>query len=319
MKRWISILAASVALFGPFVASAAQIYLDPATGKYPPGVTFAVDVRLDNQNQCVNAAEVDLSYPKDQLQAVAASDGDSILSLWVKPPTIYSDYGLVSFAGGLPGGYCGRVAGDTTLSNKLATIYFRFPTSTAAVSGTIPQAAQLSFLSGTAAILNDGEGTPAKLTTAGASYTQILKGKYAPLDVWQNAITNDTTPPESFAIDVYRDPSLFDDRWFAVFSTVDKQTGIDHYDIAEVPFANLDTPENQWNWTRAISPYLVKDQSLGSMVAVRAVDVAGNTRVEHYLPPRAPQLRKQQFGIVSYLAIIGVVAFTLLQVILRLF
>ncbi|HUZ92974.1 MAG TPA: hypothetical protein VNG29_03175 [Candidatus Paceibacterota bacterium] len=312
-KHAVIAFAAVLALVaGPFCAQAAEIYLDPATGKYPPGVTFAVAIRLDNQNQCVNAAEVDLSYPKNKLQAVAVSDGDSILSIWVQPPAIYDNYGLVSFVGGLPGGYCGRVAGDPTLSNKLATVYFRFPTSTSAA--TVAQIANLTFLSSTRAILNDGEGTPAKLVTAGASYSEILNGQYAPLDTWQNALANDTTPPEAFSIGVYQDKSLFNDQWFAAFSTSDKQTGVDHYEVAEVPIMSQGLSESQWNWIRAVSPYLVKDQSLHSMIAVRAVDYAGNIRIEHYLPPQAaPPIKNNTIISFLYLAAIGILFVALLK------
>jgi hypothetical protein len=320
MKRSLVALLASASAFAmPFAAFAAQIYLDPAAGKYPPGVTFAVDVRLDNENQCVNAAEVNISYPKDVIQAVAASNGDSIFSLWIKTPTIYSDYGLVSLVGGLPGGYCGRVAGDASLSNKLATIYFRFPTSTSQNSSTLPRSAQISFLDGTRAILNDGAGTPAKLTTSGATYTQILKGKYASLDVWQAAISSDTTPPDPFTIDTYRDPSLFDNQWFAVFSTVDKQTGIDHYEVAEVPTKMQSLPESQWNWFRAVSPYLIKDQSNNNMIAVRAIDAAGNIRSERFTPARTTPLKQQKIAFLPYLAVIGIVGFAILQIVLRFF
>ena len=88
------------------------------------------------------------------------------------------------------------------MSNELATIYFRFPTSTAsAATSSIFQSAQLSFLSSTQAVLNDGLGTFAVLTTSGATYTpQALKGQYVPVDALQNAIANDTTPPEPFTI-----------------------------------------------------------------------------------------------------------------------
>jgi len=310
--------AAALGFFvGPILAHGAQIYLDPATGKYPPGVTFGVDVRIDNQGECINAAEVNLSYPKDQLEAVAASDGDSIFSLWVKSPTIYSDYGLVSFVGGLPGGYCGRVAGDSALSNKLATIYFRFPTSTALASSSIPQPAQLTFLSGTKALVNDGAGTLASLTTGGATYTRLLKGKYVSLDTWQKAIENDTTSPDPFIVGIYRNSSLFDNNWFAVFSTVDKQTGIDHYEVAEVSSQNSSVPQSQWNWFRAVSPYLIKDQKLTSLIAVRAIDRAGNIRVEHYLPVQSPQ-REKQIAIIPFIAIIGIVGFGLIKLILSL-
>lgn len=318
MKKGFTVALTAFTLIGlPFFASAAQIYLDPATGKYPPGVTFGVDIRLDNQNQCINAAEVDLSYPKGQLQAVEASDGNSIFSLWVKSPTIYGDYGLISMQGGLPGGYCGRVPGDPTLSNKIATVYFRFPTSTVPGSSTLAQSAVLSFLSGTSAFLNDGQGTIASMTLSGATYTALLKGKYAPIDTWQQAITNDTTPPEPFVVSAYRDPSLFNNQWFAVFSTVDNQTGIDHYEVAEVPQANANTPENQLNWVRAVSPYQIKDQAMQNIIEVRAIDAAGNERLERYVPPQTVP-SQSPIAMWPYLAIIGLVGVAIIHFVLRL-
>ena len=304
----------------PFFAKAASIYLDPATGQYPPGVTFAVDVRLDNQSQCINAAQVDLAYPANLLQAVGANDGNSILTLWVKEPTIYSNYGLVSFIGGLPGGYCGRVPGDASLSNKLATIYFRFPTSSAPVStSTLLQSVHLSFESTTQAVLNDGQGTFATLETGGATYKpQPLKGQYVSIDAMQEAITNDTIAPEPFTVGVYHDPSLFSGQWFAVFSTVDKQTGIDHYEVAEMSTAQVNTSQDQWNWIRAVSPYLIKNQGLNEVIAVRAVDMAGNTRVAQYTSPAMPVRSNWHLAMIPYLAIIAVAGITIMQMIMHL-
>lgn len=305
-------------LVAPFFAQAAQIYLDPATGKYPPGVTFGVDIRLDNQGQCINAAEIDLAYPKNVLQAVDTSEGDSIFSLWVKEPTIYSDYGLISMVGGLPGGYCGRVSGDPSLSNKIATVYFTFPTSTAITSTSIPQSANLSFLSGTRAVVNDGLGTLAELTTGGATYTQLLKGQYVAANALQNAIQNDTIPPEPFSVRAYRDPSLFGNQLFAVFSTVDKQTGVDHYEVAEVPTKDLALGESKWNWVRAISPYLIHNQSLDGVIEVRAIDKAGNERIATYSTQKLAFAPDWRLRLIPYTAVIGVIGFVLVQLILRL-
>lgn len=323
MKKRVGVVLGAMVYAGimPLFAHAAQIYINPATGKYPPGVTFPVDVRLDTgPSQCINAAEVDIAYPADVLQAVAVSDGDSIFSMWVKNPTIYSQYGIISFVGGLPGGYCGRVPGDPSLSNKLATIYFRFATSTAAGSSTAPESALLAFLPGTQATLNDGEGTIAPLTTAGAKYAEILQGQFAPVDTWQKALEDDTVPPEPFAIGVYRDPSLFNNQWFATFSTVDKQTGIDHYEVAEIPSSNLKLPEDQWNWKRAISPYLLTDQSLTDTIAVRAFDAAGNERLEEYTPTTTvPKGGFPNASVFSYVAILGVIGLVLVQLLFRIF
>ncbi len=321
MKRAIMLCAIGIGGFMPFFAHAAQIYLDPPKGSYAPGVTFPVAVRIDTTaSQCINAAEVDISYPKDLMTAVAVNDGNSIFSLWVKEPTIYSQYGLISFVGGLPGGYCGRVPGDPSLSNLLATIYFEFPTSTAANSSTLPQTAHVAFLSSTKAMLNDGQGTDAPLSTAGASFTQILTGSYAPVDAWAQAIENDTTPPEPFTVGIYRDPSLFNDQWFATFSTVDNQTGIDHYDVAEVPPSELSQPPSQWDWHRAVSPYLIGDQGLTDTIAVRAIDMAGNIRMEEYTPTSTvPAIPGTNLSMFPYIALIGIVGVALLQLILRIF
>jgi hypothetical protein len=323
MKKYLTFGFLFVVVATPLFAHAAQIYLDPATGKYPPGVTFAVNVRLNNQGSCINAAEVDLAYPPNLLDAVGVSDGNSIFTLWVDPPTIYPSYGLISFVGGLPGGYCGRVSGDPSLSNQLATIYFEFPTSTGpgVATSTLFQTANLSFLSSTQAVLNDGLGTLAPLQTASATYTpQPLKGSYVPVDAMQEAIQNDTTPPEPFMVGVYHSPSLFNDQWFAVFSTVDKQTGIDHYEVAEVPPSQVNTPQDQWNWIRAVSPYLIHDQGLNDVIAVRAIDIAGNVRVEEYTPPSTPVSGQKNWAmtVIPYLAIIGISAFAIIQIVLHL-
>lgn len=303
---------------GPASSKAAEIYLDPATGTFPAGVTFGVNVRIDTQGQCINAASVNLAYPKDELKAVAASDGDSIFSLWIDEPTIYSDYGLVSFVGGLPGGYCGRVPGDASLSNKLATVYFEFPTSTDISSATIPVAAELTFATGTEAALNNGLGTSAQLTLSGASYMPTYKGQFAPVSAWENLIQNDTTPPEPFKVEVYRNQSLFNDQLFAVFSTVDKQSGIDHYEVAEVPKSQLGTPEDQWNWVRADSPYLLKNQNLDGMLEVRAFDRAGNERLESYDMESIQTPPNWQFAIIPYIAIIGIVGGAIVTILYQL-
>ena len=67
-----------------------------------------------------------------------------------------------------------------------------------------------------------------------------------------------------------------------------------------------------------MSPYLIKDQSLNEVIAVRAIDLAGNVRVEQYTPPPAPKLNDWQVEVLPYLAIIGVAGFTIFQIIIHL-
>ena len=56
---------------------------------------------------------------------------------------------------------------------------------------------------------------------------------------------------------------------FLIFSTTDKQTGIDCYEIKE----------GEKDWKKEKSPYLLEDQTLRSIIKVRAVDKAGNERI----------------------------------------
>ena len=63
-------------------------------------------------------------------------------------------------------------------------------------------------------------------------------------------------------------------NYFLVFSGIDKQTGIDYYEVKE----------GQGNWKRAEFPYVLEDQTLQGIIEVRAVDKAGNERIAEYTP-----------------------------------
>ena len=99
----------------------------------------------------------------------------------------------------------------------------------------------------------------------------------------------DGDPPEAFGIQIAQDQTLFDGQWFAVFSTQDKGSGIDRYEIHETTRAydvhELDT--KQIPWIKAESPYVLHDQKLRRYVYVRAIDKAGNARVAA-ISPRYP-------------------------------
>src|SRR5262245_52664189 len=94
----------ALVLLAPFTASAATLYLDPDSGEYGPGDTFIARVRLLT-DECVNAASIEVRYPREVLKAVDFSRGSSIFPIWVGEPTLDTAKGVVSFAGGIPGGY----------------------------------------------------------------------------------------------------------------------------------------------------------------------------------------------------------------------
>jgi len=254
----------------PNSANATILYLEPSEGTYHVNDTFLVEVRIDVEDKCINVVDVNLSFSQDILKAIDFSKGDSILTIWPEAPIIDQNLGLISFAGGIPGGYCGRLPGDPEKTSLLGKIVFRV-----VPRGVLRDSAQVVFKDDSQILLNDGLGTLAEFTTKGAVFTILPERLVEPSkDEWQIELRKDNIPPEPFEIKIYQDPAIFDGKYFIVFSTTDKQTGIDYYEVKE----------GERDWQRVESPYLLEDQTLKSIIKVRAVDKAGNERIAEYLP-----------------------------------
>jgi hypothetical protein len=259
------------------------LYFEPSKGEYHLGDTFIVDLRIDTEEECINTVKAIISFPKDLLEAKDFSTGNSILSLWLQTPKIDQKEGLISFVGGIPGGFCGPLPGEPEKPNLLGRIIFRVRETDAELEHETE--AKLEFLEGSQVLLNDGFGTPAKLTLKKAIFTILLEKAEVPREEWQEELTKDDIPPEPFEIKISQDPNIFGGKYFIVFSTTDKQTGIDHYEVAE---QRRTLRQTTLNWKRAESPYLLEDQSLKSIIKVKAVDKAGNERIAEYIPPKKP-------------------------------
>jgi hypothetical protein len=260
----------------PTSSLAVILYLEPNSGQYYFGDTFLVDIKIDTQGKCINVVDIGLNFPNDILKA-NFSKGDSILILWIEPPLIDQELGLISFSGGIPGGYCGILPGDLREHSYLGRIAFR-------VHETTQIGTQINtnvrFLEGSQVLLNDGFGTRAELVTRGAVFTLLPEKREVPKDEWKEEIEKDIIPPEPFEIEIGQNPLIFDGKYFISFFTTDKQTGIDYFEVQE-----------GWRrWKRAESPYLLEDQTLQSIIKVRAVDMAGNERIVEHPPlrPREP-------------------------------
>lgn len=254
----------------PLSTSAAVIYLDPPKSEQGLSDTFILAVRIDTEKECVNAARVEILYPIDAFKAVDFSRGDSILSLWTEEPVIDTGKGMITFSGGIPGGYCGRIPGDPVISNILGEIVF-----------TVVSAKQKHVVvqvgSGSLAYLNDGLGTKAPLTAVNAELF-IQPFSTAKENPWLSEVGNDTIPPEGFEVIVESTSGVFGGNYYAVFSTSDKQSGLDHYEIFE-----------RGVWKQIVSPYKLRDQSLRESVQVKAIDKAGNERVGMFTPDAVPE------------------------------
>ena len=275
----------------PQVASAATLYMDPSETHAYRADTATVAVRIDTDDgECINTADIVVSYDPSVI-AVDVSRGDSILSLWVEDPKIDQNTHTVTFAGGVPNGYCGRVPGDPQLSNVLAKIVFQVPGFSVGTDN--KKEAHISFGTESHVFLNDGLGTLAPLKTFGATITLDDKAGNALTDHWSEAVQQDTVMPSPFSIELVQNDTVFSGKYYVVFSTTDKQSGIDHYEVLEEPIKELSL--FKWgipnrSWVKAKNPYVLVDQSLKSVIRVKAIDKAGNERIAIFAPEDTARL-----------------------------
>jgi len=266
-------------LFTPLITKAAILYLTPDNGQFHQGDTFMVEIRLDTQGEYINAVEANLSFSSDILEVKDLSQGNSVLTLWVKEPTV--SQGVISLAGGTPGGYQGA-------NGILTKIAFK-----ARVQGV----GQVNFLNNSKALLNDGKGTEAKLSTKNGSFSVLAKKLEAPEDQWQKELGEDKTAPLPFKIEISRNPAIFEGKYFIIFSTTDKETGVDYYEVKE----------GKGNWEKAISPYVLKNQNLTSDIWVKAVDKAGNEWVEIVKAAHKPIWEYILYGVLFLILLSGII------------
>jgi hypothetical protein len=272
----------------PSSSHAASLYIDPAMSQIHRGDSITMSVRLDTDEaagECVNTVDAVISYPEN-IEPQDVSIGESILRVWVEEPTIHRDTRTITFAGGIPNGYCGRVVGDPRLTNILAKIVFQSPGFVVG-GGAIGTEATISFGEESAAYLNDGLGTKATLSTYPAKIELDPKLGGTITNKWQEDVNADDILPEEFSISLQKDDKAFSQKYYIVFSTTDKQTGIDHYEVMEESLAQFGS--FQWGradapWVETRSPYVLTDQSLNSIIRVKAIDKAGNEYIATLIP-----------------------------------
>ena len=235
----------------PSLSKGATLYFSPESAGYGKGDVFKIDVKLETEGDIINTCETKIYFNKNQLEVIDVAKGGSLMSLWAKDPFYSNEQGTVILVGGVPGGFKG--------DGKIISIIFR-----AIELGS----ASVSFHEDSKVLLNDGKGTPATLVRRDAVF--VISSSGQPSNEWQKEIEKDKTPPDPFEIKIGQDPAVFEGKYFVVFSTTDKQTGIAYYQVKE----------GESEWTAGESPYLLVDQNLKEKIQVRAVDKAGNERIE---------------------------------------
>lgn len=218
------------------------------------GTLSNLEIKLDTQNNLVNTIEGDFVYDNKLLKVEQINTGSSFVSFWIDKP-VDNGSGTVHFSGVIPGGISitngtifslilrGKSEGNTSL--KLSNVNL---------------------------FLNDGEGSK---DTVSYRDLPITIGINSAGD-FEEFNTNDQISPVKFKILRSKDESIFDNKWFIVFSTQDKGVGIDYYTVCEF---------FKKSCVKADSPYLLKSQNAFYYVTVSAYDLNGNTEKSVLVSP----------------------------------
>lgn len=303
----------AVFLLGTTQTQAATLYMDPNHAELSRGDTLKISVRLDtDEDECVNVVDGVITY-SDNIQPVDISRGASILSMWVEEPVIDRSNKTITFAGGIPNGYCGRIAGDPRLTNVVVDLLFQSPGFVIGAKGDTNKA-QIAFGQQTQVLLNDGFGTLAPLALLGTNIDLSENPGSGINNQWGDIVNADTINPEKFSITLERTKNAFSNDYFIVFNTTDKQSGIDHYEVIEESM----TEARLFNWGRedapweeVKSPYVLTDQTLNSTIRVRAIDKAGNEYVATYVPDEAQRTMTTEVKVMIALTAAAVGIFVL--------
>jgi len=269
---------------------AAELFFEARNQEFTQGEEFLVNVFLNTEGESINAVEGKIVFP-DIVELKEIRDGNSIINFWIERPKV-EQAGIIGFSGIIPGGY-------QETKGFVFSVVFR---AKASGSGTIE-------IREAKVLLNDGKGTPANLSISNFQFSiskEVLTTQPPVPEI------KDLEPPENFKPEIASDPTIFEGKWFLVFATQDKGSGIDHYEISETKRKTI--RETDAKWTEVESPYLLKDQKLRSYIYVKAIDKAGNERVI-MLSPRYPLKWYEKWEI----WVIIIVAIVIMYLILSIF
>lgn len=222
-------------------AASLDLSVDKNTLKQDEVLTLMIF--LNTEGQSINTLEGDLKYDEKFLKAEAINIGGSFVSFWVEKPDNKIP-GSIHFAGVTPGGI-------SSVKGEVFKVVFR----------AMQKGETNLSLNNVNLFLNDGQGTQAS-TKSSSMTIKIIKSTSGVLSSLE---VEDSVPPEKFTIVRTKDPSIYDNKYFAVFSTIDKGFGVEHYEVCEY-----------WSCITGESPYLLKYQNPFYHIAVRAYDMNGN-------------------------------------------
>lgn len=246
---------------------------------------IVVDIFVDTQGNSINAVEGSISIPK-MMNVDSIRLGDSSINLWIEEPHRREEGQMeyVVFSGITPGGFVGQRI-------KIMSLVLLAQN----------EGSDTISIQDYNVLINDGMGTkdvveiqPLSLEVSGES-----KGMRPDYE-------EDNTSPSFFDIQLGRDESIFENKWFAVFNATDKGEGVDRYEMKECYTRTFSFFKK---WRRVESPVVLNDQNLSSFIWVKAIDRSGNERIVMKTPGN-PLLKYADYGIwIIIILIVGAVIY----------
>jgi hypothetical protein len=264
---------------------ALSVSLEQENKTYLKGEHFIVHARVSTENQSINAFESRLVFSDDKVELIDVQDGNSLITFWLEKP-VPGTKGDSAISGIIPGGYLADNA-------YLASFIFK-----AKESGDISIA-----LKENKAILNKEE-----IKTVYAKDTQIngeiLKEATTTVRAFINEI-EDKNPPEIFKPEISQDKELFGGKYFIVFATQDKGSGVDRFEIRE---------GRKEDFVIAESPYILSDQTLNSVIYIKAYDKKGNVREQVVYGPNWKPWYQNTWFVLTILLLVLVISLVVVKI-----
>ena len=273
---------------GAVSVNAAVISFDPQDTTVGTVSPFLIGLTIDSDVP-INTIKGVIDVPSS-MEILDASDGNSVINMWIERPHITDAHQLV-FSGIIPGGfsgYHGRLLTLNVQAKQLGSATFIVNPSSKVYENSI-------------------DAAPREIISQPLTL-RVVEGK----DNVPNIIP-DTTPPEVFVPTLVAMPDGSTASWAVSFETQDKISGVASYQVAESP-RKIDITKSarvsRLSWHDASSPYILSDQQLSSYVYVKAVDFRGNERIAFVAPqhPRTWYIRTIGYILVLLLVFIALYA-----------
>lgn len=267
------------------IASAAspEITITKESNSLSIGDTFLVEITASSETQNVNVFEGDIIFDSEKLEAKNISTGGSACSLWTRYPIISNESGRISFTGGTQNQISGK-------NIKLFTIAFL-----AKKAGeTHIRIGDNSFI-----YAADGLGTIMTPERGELTFSISKEVKTNSNDEWEKLIQQDSISPTNVQVELGKEESILNKKFFLSFSGEDRETGISRYEISE---------DGGKTFISSESPYVLKNQYGEQYIKIRAIDKAENyyEREIKISLPEKPFYMKHEFIIIIFCGLSGI-------------